>query len=256
MTDYQTITLRLLAVVGAGFALAAADQTNLGPTVGNVLITKHISGGNLGLTNTSASRSVSAIDLRVSGDEPVYTVTGQIFCKNGARLVEAQAIIGNVILHDGQPSAFVKHGQSPKLTSIAGRQDADVSIPVRLSVIRKDAGALVDLSFNPAGAFLKKLKAFTSTGGSPAAYLREDQAFEMPVNVNLIGWCRMPPGANSVLAGKTYAGIATRSVPVSILYTGDLKIVDRAAVEGPAGQRVQPGKQPRAPAKQSPPRSN
>jgi hypothetical protein len=61
----------------------------------------------------------------------------------------------------------------------------------------------------------------------------------MPVTVNLIAWCKMPANANSVLAGKTYAGFASRSVPVSILYSGDPKIVDGRGVRATVGQQVQ-----------------
>lgn len=230
--------LRLVAVAGAAFLVAGADQTSLGPTVGNVLITKYIPGGNLGLANKASLKTVQAVDLRVSGNEPVFDVTGQLFCKNGARLVEAQAIIGNLFLHNNEPMAMAPYGKSAKLTSIAGRSDADVSIPVKLTVARRDTGAAVDLQFNPARHFMQKVKSFAANGGSAASYLREDQAFEMPVTVNLVAWCKMPANANSVLAGKTYAGFASRSVPVSILYSGDSKIVDGRGVRATVGQQV------------------
>jgi hypothetical protein len=105
-------------------------------------------------------------------------------------------------------------------------------------VARRDTGAAVDLQFNPARHFMQQVKAFAAKGGSAATYLREDQAFEMPVTVNLVGWCKMPANANSVLAGKTYAGFASRSVPVSVLYSGDAKIVDGRGVRATAGQQV------------------
>ena len=229
---------RLLAITTAAFFVAGADQTSLGPTVGNVLITKYIPGGNLGLVNKASLKTVQAVDLRVSGNEPVYQVTGQLFCKNGARLVEAQAIIGKVFLHGPDAMAIAPYGKSAKLTSIAGRSDADVSIPVKLTVARRDSGAAVDLQFNPARHFMQKVKSFAANGGSAASYLRQDEAFEMPVTVNLVAWCKMPANANSVLAGKTYAGFASRSVPVSILYSGDPKIVDGRGVRATAGQTV------------------
>ena len=229
---------RVLAVAAAAFVVGAADQTSLGPTVGNVLITKYIPGGNLGLANKAAVKTVQAVDLRVSGAEPVYDVTGQLFCKNGARLVEAQAIIGKVFLHGPDAMVIAADGQSAKLKTIAGRRDADVSIPVKLTVARRDTGAVVDLQFNPARHFMRKVKEFAAKGNSAAAYLRQDEAFEMPVTVNLVAWCKMPANANSVLAGKTYAGFAARSVPVSILYSGDPKIVDGRGVRATAGQTV------------------
>ena len=231
-------SMRVLAITSAAFLVAGADETSLGPTVGNVLITKYIPGGNLGLANKASLKTVQAVDLRVSGSEPVYDVTGQLFCKNGARLVQAQAIIGKVFLHGNEPMAMAPYGKSAKLTTIAGRSDADVSIPVKLTVARRDTGAAVDLQFNPARRFMQKVKSFAANGGSAAAYLRQDEAFEMPVTVNLIAWCKMPANANSVLAGKTYAGFASRSVPVSILYSGDSKIVDGRGVRATGGQQV------------------
>ncbi len=238
MQIFSPRSLRLVAVAGAAFLVAGADQTSLGPTVGNVLITKYIAGGNLGLANKASIKTVEAVDLRVSGNEPVYDVTGQLFCKNGARLVQAQAIIGKVFLHNNEPMVMAPDGKSAMLTSIAGRSDADVSIPVKLTVARRDTGAAVDLQFNPARHFMQKVKSFAANGGSAAAYLRQDEAFEMPVTVNLIAWCKMPANANSVLAGKTYAGFASRSVPVSVLYSGDPKIVDGRGVRATAGGQV------------------
>ncbi len=236
--------LRLLAICSAAFFVAGADQTSLGPTVGNVLITKYIPGGNLGLANNASIKTVQAVDLRTSGSEPVYNVTGQLFCKNGARLVAAQAIIGKVFLHNDDAMVMAPDGKSAKVTSIAGRSDADISIPVKLTVARRDTGALVDFQFNPARHFMQKVKKFATNGGSAAAYLRQDEAFEMPVTVNLVAWCKMPANANSVLAGKTYAGFASRSVPVSVLYSGDPKIVDGRGVRATAGQTVKAQEEP------------
>jgi hypothetical protein len=226
----------VLATV-AGSSAAQADEIHLGMTVGNIAITKNIPSANLGLFNQSAIKTVAAHDLRVTGNNPTFTVTGQIFCKNGARLVAAQAIIGTTALNNGQLIAMGALGQSAKQTAgIAGRSDADVSIPVTLPVTRSAGKAAIDLSFNPARAFEQKLKAFTGKGGSALTYLREAQAFDMPVKINLVGWCKMPENSNSVLAGKTYAGFSARTVPVTILYKGDPKIVDGAGVRAAAGK--------------------
>jgi len=51
----------------------------------------------------------------------------------------------------------------------------------------------------------------------------------MPVPVNLVAWCKMGDDG-SVLANRTYAGVATRIVPVTVLYKGDPAIVDGAGV--------------------------
>jgi hypothetical protein len=229
MKAHKKATLAALAAALVS-GPAVADETSLGATVGNVLITKPISPGNLGLANKASVKTVAALDLRVSGANPTFTVTGQVFCKNGAKLVAAQAIVGTLALNNGQLIALGALGQSTKLTSIAGRSAADVSLSVTLPVTRAAGDAAIDLTFNPARAYERKLKAYAAKGGSAAEYLRGAEAFDMPVAVNLVGWCKKPEGADSVLAGKTYAGFAARTVPVTILYAGDPKIVDGAGV--------------------------
>lgn len=229
-------TFRLVALAAAVFAgPAAADETKLGATVGGILITKPITKANLSLANRAAIKTVAARDLQVSGPDPVFTVSGQVFCKNGARLVAAQAIVGNLVLNNGQLVTLGSLAESPKQTSIAGRSAADVSLVVKLPVTRTVGQSAVDLTFNPARTFETRLKAFTQNGGSAAAYLQGDEAFDIPVSVNLVGWCKMPGNVNSVLAGKTYAGFAARSVPVTILYTGDPRITDGAGVRATSG---------------------
>jgi hypothetical protein len=223
----RTMTLRAVVVLAviAPLAAQAADETHLGATVGNVAITKPIPAANLSLRNVAATKTVAAHDLAVSGADPTFTVTGQVFCKNGARLVSAQAIIGQLGLNNGQLISVAPYGKSPEDTSVANRTAADISIPVKLPVTRKASDAALDLTFNPARTFEDKLKSFAGKGGSAATYLKEDQAFDMPVKISLVGLCKMPANADSVLAGKTYAGFATRIVPVTILYTGDAAIV-------------------------------
>lgn len=219
------------AALMTAISAQAADETRLGATVGNVLITKPIPAANLSLGNVSANKTVNGRDLRVTGPNPTFTVTGQVFCKGGARLVSVQAIIGQLGLNNGQLISLAPYGKSAEVLSVAGRTDADVSIPVTLPVSRQDTGALVDLTFNPALEFNRKLDAFVRNGGSAVSYLHQDEAFEMPVKVNLVAHCRMPDSDNSVLAGRTYAGYATRVVPVTILYNGD-----PAIVAGPAAR--------------------
>jgi hypothetical protein len=247
--------LTACAAMLAAMSAQAADETRLGATVGNVLITKPIPSASLSLGNTSANKTVSGRDLRVTGANPTFTVTGQVFCKGGARLVSVQAIIGQLGLNNGQLISLAPYGESAEVLSVAGRTDADVSIPVTLPVSRQDTGAAVDLSFNPAREFNRKLTTFVGNGGSAVSYLHQDEAFDMPVKVNLVAHCRMPDSDNSVLAGRTYAGYATRIVPVTILYTGD-----PAIIAGPAARTTVTtqggGGAPPAKAAPPPPRSS
>lgn len=217
-----------LTVLAAPIAVAANDE-QFGPTVGSVSITKQISTANLSLKNVATSKMASKRDLRVTSQNPRYTVTGQAFCKQGARLTAVQAIIGKGVLHNNDMMVINSWGKTPKDVSVAGRRDADVSLELELKVSPRATDAAIDLTFNPAREYEQKLKAYVAKGNMAAEYLRETQAFDMNIAVNLVAWCRMDPNANSVLAGKTYAGFVSRDVPVSILYNGD-----PAIVEGPA----------------------
>lgn len=243
MTRKLTLTLALSAA-SLPLAAWAADETQFGFTIGSVAMTKPISPGNLGLKNQSSSKIASKRKLVVTGNNPRFTVTGQVFCKQGARLTAVQAIIGQGILHNNDMMVVNSWGKSAKQTDVAGRSDADVSIPVELKVTREESDAAIDLTFNPAREYERRLKAYVAKGNTAAAYLRETQAFDMNVTVNLVAWCKMDPKANSVLAGKTYAGFAARKVPVTILYNGDPAIIDGPAPRAKASTREAEGGPP------------
>lgn len=206
-------------------AALASDQTQLGATVHTMRFTANLPSGNLGLKNASPSKLAAQRQLVVTGNAPQFLVKGQVLCKPGARLTAVQAIIGKAIVNQSELIALADWGHSPKLTHVAGEPGAFVEIPVTLSVSRKVSGAAVDLTFNPALAYEKQLKAYVAKGNTAAEYLRETQAFDMEVSVNLVAWCKMD-GGNGVLSGKTYPGVVTRKVPITILYNGDPAMID------------------------------
>ncbi len=242
----QTLAKALcgVGIVTIPVAALAFDEQQFGFTVGSVNITKPISTGALGLKNMSSSKIASKRDLAVTGNNPSFTVTGQVFCKQGARLTAVQAIIGKGFLHNNDIMVIQSYGKTAKDTSVAGRNDSDVSLEVELKVTRRATDAAIDLTFNPAREYERKLKAFVAKGNTAAEYLRDTQAFDMDVTVNLVAWCKMDPNANSVLAGKTYAGFASRRVPVTILYNGDASIVDGPAPRSKASTRKGSGGPP------------
>lgn len=233
-----------LIIIAVPAAIGAADEQHFGFTVGSVSITKPISSGTLGLKNISSSKIASKRDLMVTGNNPRFTVTGQAFCKQGARLTAVQAIIGKGFLHNNDMMVVNSWGKTAKDDDVAGRSDADISLEVELKVSKRDTGAAIDLTFNPAREYEQKLKAFVAKGGTAAEYLRETQAFDMNVTVNLVAWCKMDPKANSVLAGKTYAGFVARKVPLTILYNGDPAIIDGPAPRAKASTRKGSGQPP------------
>lgn len=216
-----------LALIALALPIAASanDETQLGATVLQMRFTENIPSANLGLKNTSTSKIASKRKMVVTGEAPKFVVKGQVVCQSGARLTAVQAVIGKAAINQTQLISLANGGQSPKLTHVAGLPGAFVEIPVTLSVSRTVSTSAIDLSFNPALAYEMKLKAYVAKGNTAAEYLRETQAFDMEVTVNLVAWCKMDSG-QSVLSGKTYPGLVSRTVPVTILYNGDPAIVD------------------------------
>ncbi len=229
--SHAKLTLLGFFVIAIPFVAHAADEQHFGATVGSVAITKYISPGSLGLKNMAQSKLASARDLVVTGNNPRFNVTGQAFCKQGAKLTAVQAMIGKVVVQNTELTPFLVYGSSAKITTVAGRKAADISLQVELKMSRRATDAAIDLSFNPARQFEQKIDVFVAKGGTAAAYLHETQAFDMNVTVNLVAWCRMDANANSVLAGKTYPGVVSRKVPITIFYNGD-----PAIIEGPAAR--------------------
>lgn len=223
----KPFAIAMLAIPAAGLA---ADTTQLGLTVLAMEIAKPISPGNLSLKNLSSSKRASQRDLVVVGDAPRFVVTGRVTCKPGATLTAVQAIIGKPFIHNTELTSLGDWGKSVKLTHVAGAAAANVEIPVTLKLTRRSGDALVDLTFNPAREYERHLKAYVAKGNTASEYLHETQAFDMEVTVNLVAWCRMN-AAGKVASGKTYPGIVSRTVPVTILYNGD-----PAIFEGPAAR--------------------
>lgn len=233
-----------VACLAVPSAAAASDEHSYGYTVESVTITKPVSPGNLSLKNMSASKSASKRDLAVTGSNPRFIVAGRVLCKAGATLTAVQAIIGNGMLHHNEMMVMKDWGKTQKLTNVAGRLFADVSLEVELEVSKRNTDSLIVLSFNPAHEYERKLKAFVAKGNTAAEYLRETQAFDMEVMVNLVAWCKMGSNNNSMFTGETYAGFASRKVPVTILYNGDPDIIDGPAARAKSSTRKGGGQPP------------
>jgi len=221
----------------------AADETQLGATVMLLEIEKQIPPGNLGLKNASPSKLASKRDLVVTGERPQFTVAAKAYCKEGATLTAVQVFMGKVVITGQQAIPMASYGQSAKRVDIAGQRGARIDIPVTVNVARRAGNSLVELGFNPAKVYEKKLADYVAKGNTAAEYLRETQAFDMDTTVTLVAWCKMGPG-NSVLSGKTYPGAVSRKVPVTILYNGDPAIVDGPAPRATSTTRKAPAAPP------------
>lgn len=233
-----------LAALLVPVAAQASDETQLGSTVLLMEIEKPIPPGNLSLKNVSSSKLASKRDLVVMGENPRFTVAAKAYCKPGATLTAMQVFMGKVVVNHTQAYPMATYGQSGKRVDIAGQMGARIDIPVTVNVTRRAGNALVDLGFNPALAYEKMLADYVKKGHTAAEYLRETQAFDRKVTISLVAWCKMDPKADSVLAGKTYPGVVSREVPVTILYNGDPAMIDGPAPRATTSTRGTTGGPP------------
>jgi hypothetical protein len=229
-------------------AILSADEASFGFPIDDLRITQNIPGASLSLANKAPLKTVEARRLVVSGPNPQFTVTGVASCKEGAKLTGVQAFAGGVVNNGGQIMPMQKWGQSGKNTSVAGQKAALVSLKVEVMVSREATGSLVDLSFNPALEFEKKLAAYVAKGGSAALYMKTAEAFDMIIPIHLAAWCKTGPNDKS-FPNMERAGFVRRDVPVTILYQGDPKIVDgtgvRATIGGTEAGKIAPPSEPK-----------
>lgn len=233
-----------LAALAIPVAALAGDETHLGPTVLVMEIEKPIPPGNVSLKNAATSKIASKRDMVALGSNPKFTVAAKAFCKPGSKLTAMQVFLSKVVINNNQVYDFSSWGSSPKLTGMAGQVGARIDIPVELKVAKRAGPGLDALTFNPAAAYEKMLAAYVAKGHTAAQYLRETQAFDMTVPVSLVAWCRMDANANSLMAGKTYPGVVTREVTVTVLYNGDPAIVDGPAARASTTTRKAEGGPP------------
>ena len=227
----------------------SADEASFAFPIDDLRITKTIpTRHSLSLENKATLKTVAARRLLVSGPAPQFTVTGVASCKDGAKLTGVQAFAGSVVNSGGDVYPMQGWGQSAKNTSVAGQKAALVTLKVTVNLSREATDSLVDLSYNPALEFEKRLAAFVAKGGSAALYMQSAEAFDMAIPIHFAAWCKMGPN-HSTFPNMERAGFVRRDVPVTILYQGDPKIVDgigvRATVGGTEGGKIAPPAKPR-----------
>jgi hypothetical protein len=208
---------------------SAADEKRLHYLVSDARFSESLPGINLGLRNQSTIKTVAERKLTVTGNEPDFVVRGVVACRAGAKLTKVQAVAGSVVNNNGMIYVMSNWGASPQITTYGGQQSAQVAIPLKIKVSRTYAGEAVDLTFNPARHFEKKLTAFVNGGGSAAQYLHVDEVFHMDVPIILIAWCKME-NKDSAFYGQESGGYVRRDIAASILFNGDPAIVDGVGV--------------------------
>lgn len=243
MNRQISVSLALFALA-IPLSQAAADESQLGPNILTLEIQNQINPSGLSIKNVSASKVAARRDLVVFGDKPKFTVAAKAYCKPGSKLAGLQVILGKVVISNNAAVPFAVMGKSAMQNQVIGHGGVKIDIAADLNVTRRAGKALADFTFNPARVFETMLDKYVAKGHTAAQFLHETQAFDMKVPVSLVASCRFDPNADSLLAGKTYAGVVTREVPVTILYNGDPSIIDGPAPRAKATTRKAAGGPP------------
>ncbi|MBA3863529.1 MAG: hypothetical protein CVT87_01370 [Alphaproteobacteria bacterium HGW-Alphaproteobacteria-9] len=229
-------------------AMLSADDNSFSFPIDELRFNKITPAATLSLANKATVKTVAARRLVVSGPNPEFTVTGVASCDEGAKLTGVQVFAGGMVNHGGQIVPMQAWGQSAKNTAVAGQKAALVTMKVKVNMTREVGDSLVDLTFNPAREFDRKLTVFAANGGSAASYMHTAEAFDMAIPIHFAAWCKMGPN-HKTFPNMERGGFVRRDVPVTILYQGDPKIVDgvgvRATVGGTEGGKIAPPAKPK-----------
>ncbi|MGZ8363878.1 MAG: hypothetical protein ACXWVO_08495 [Caulobacteraceae bacterium] len=226
-----------------GVITAAVSAAPAAAAIADVAITGGVTTYGLTLENTSGRPSVEGRRIAVVGTLPTMTMYGRLSCASGWRAASAEGRFGNAAVSAGTHLiAIADHGKA-SLNFGGNEQLRNFTLKVPLVVRREATNAAIDLMLAPASLFEKRMKQAVAGGHTTyASYLRQTEAFNIPVNVSLVGWCERN--------GSRYGSAVQRSTVITVIYEGDPNIVGRAPVPPPPRAKVPP---PRA--KVLPPRA-
>lgn len=256
----KRIVCFLVVCCAAGSAFA--DDTKYTTGIASINITSPVSLPPIAVRNVAKNHTVDARELRVVSEVPRITVTGQVFCKKFTsapnRLRAAQVMFGNPVITLANNGHAIEQmgtwGESAVKNFPGTTQGADISITTDVEFPSQwPRDALVTLGFNPVKEVEDRLKRHVQKGGDAAEFLRTDDVFEVPLPVNLAGWCMWEKASGDYI----FPGYRQVVVTARIFYQGDAAITapDRARqVLAPArgGDSQPPAK---APARATPARA-
>lgn len=221
-------------------APAFADQTDFSFPVHDIIVTSNIPAVNISVRNMSASTDPADRDLRMVSADPVFHVTGQVWCKsfNQAQTAaeRARIVFGNANVVSSQNGADLlplgTWGTSQAQTFNGNHTLENFSIQTTLDLPSSWNGGLNLSTFNPVEHVEDRLEHYLEQGaGSEADFLRVDDVFEATITLNAVGWCSY---ASQNTSGE-YAGLRAIEVPVHIFYHGDPDIQDVITPYGGSG---------------------
>ncbi|WP_373047479.1 hypothetical protein [Vulgatibacter sp.] len=241
--------LALVVAAASPTSAQAADESDLSSGVASILITSATPRINFTVQNVSPSTSPMARQLEVVSSPPVYSLSGQIFCKpilsGTTRLTKSQLVFGTpVVINDNDGASLWPIGvwdSSDPVFHQGSISSANVSFQHEMDVPTTWNGGLVNLGFNPVKIVEDRLATWVSGGGSELEFLQQDDVFEVQIPVNLVGDCRN----TSSYGVHDYAGYTRRWITAAIFYVGDPDLLtDAPVMQMPGGLQAQ---QPRLP---------
>lgn len=232
----------LLTGATALFATSAAlaDSTDFSFPVHDIIVTSNIPAVNISVRNMSASTDPADRDLRMVSADPVFHVTGQVWCKSyntaNTAAERARIVFGNANVVSAPSGADLlpmgTWGPSQFQTFNGNHTLENFSIQTTLDLPSSWNGGLNLGTFNPVQHIEGRLEHYLEQGaGSEADFLRVDDVFETTITLNAVGWCSY----NSQNTSGEYAGLRAIQVPVHIFYHGDPDIQDVITPYGGAG---------------------
>lgn len=232
----------------AAAALSApvfADQTDFSFAVHDIIVTSNIPAVNISVRNMSASTDPADRDLRMVSADPVFNVTGQVWCKTfnqgQTAALRARIVFGNanvVAAPNGADLLPIGIWGMSQFQTFSGTHNLEnFSIQTTLDLPSTWNGGINLGAFNPVEHVEDRMEHYVEQGaGSEADFMRVDDVFQTTITLNAVGWCSYD---SQSISGE-YAGLRAIEVPVHIFYHGDEDIQDVITAVGGASTVAAP----------------
>lgn len=229
--------LKSLLLGSLGLAMATgpafADGSDLSFAVHDVLITQYTNTINLTVRNVANSTDPAQRDLRLVSADPVIDIAGQVWCNSynhaDTGAIRADMRLGEVTIVSAPGGGAIPFelGPSAIATQNYNGQDTLENFAFSQSIDLPDSWdseAAITLDYlNPVQVVEARLEHFLeNSAGTAADFLRQDDVFEVEIDVSVVGWCHY----ESDNLDNDYAGARWVTVTAAIFYQGDDDIQD------------------------------